>query len=59
MKRISDWLDPGDGSERHKDLMGQRAKETGTWFINSAEFQNWVNGDCDVLFCHGKGFVLQ
>lgn len=59
MKRISDWLDPGDGSERHKDLTGQRTENTGTWFIHSAQFQRWIKGDCDVLFCHGKGFFHQ
>jgi len=58
MKRISDWLDPGDGSERHKDLTAQRTKDTGTWFTNSVEFQSWLNGNCDVLFCHGKGFLF-
>jgi len=58
MKKISEWLDPGDGSERHKDLTGQRTADTGTWFLESVEFQTWIKGDCDVLFCHGKGFSL-
>jgi len=55
MNLISEWLDPRDGSERHKALTEERAPDTGTWFVESPKFRSWINGGCDILFCHGKG----
>ncbi|KAK2758412.1 nacht and ankyrin domain protein [Colletotrichum kahawae] len=55
MNSFRDWLrptEPSDNANRAKDL---RYGETGTWFLNSPEFQKWLSGNCQHLCLYGPG----
>jgi hypothetical protein len=49
-----DWLLPKNFAAYHDAIRNERIKGTGSWFLNSTEFQNWVNGESSkILICHG------
>lgn len=50
---IADWLTPIDYGPQHSDYYNIRQPETGQWFLNSVEFQSWLESDKQTLFCPG------
>jgi NACHT domain len=48
-----DWLTPVDYSSQQSDFIGRRQEGTGTWLLNSNEFQEWLNTSNQTLFCPG------
>jgi Cdc6-like AAA superfamily ATPase len=50
---ILDWLTPVDYSSQQSDFIGRRQEGTGTWLLNSNEFQEWLNTSNQTLFCPG------
>ncbi|KFY10697.1 hypothetical protein V492_04887 [Pseudogymnoascus sp. VKM F-4246] len=51
--RVLDWLTPIDFDTQQSDFISRRTKGTGQWFLDSTEFQTWLNTDNKVLFCQG------
>ncbi|OBT50154.1 hypothetical protein VE04_09620, partial [Pseudogymnoascus sp. 24MN13] len=50
---VLDWLTPIDYATQQSDFISRRAVGTGQWLLESAEFQEWVKTDQQVLFCPG------
>ena len=54
-KEILSWLSSRNEKVRHEALRTSRVEDTGTWFLDSVEFQEWVNRSYQVLLCPGQG----
>lgn len=50
---ILDWLTTTDYISQQNDLSGRRQEGTGEWLLNTYEFQQWKNGEEQILFCPG------
>ncbi|KAK2933703.1 Ankyrin repeat [Fusarium oxysporum f. sp. vasinfectum] len=50
---ILDWLTPVDYGRQQSDYFGNRQQGTGQWFLESAEYQEWLDADGKTLFCPG------
>ncbi|KAL7804902.1 ankyrin repeat-containing domain protein [Trichoderma aethiopicum] len=50
---ILNWLSPIDYAPIQMDHIARRQSGTGQWFLNSAEYQTWLKGDRQTLFCPG------
>lgn len=53
-REILQWLFPSDFSsslQAHMDEL--RAKNSGTWFLESDEFRDWLNGEISLLVSQG------
>lgn len=53
-EKIARWISPLNFSEQQDAAFGKRAKSTGTWFLESSEFKDWIDGEHKVLWCPGK-----
>lgn len=52
-KQILDWLTPIDYGLIHSDYYKRLQPGTGKWFLEQKEFQDWITGSNDTLFCYG------
>ncbi|KAL6699043.1 hypothetical protein J3F84DRAFT_393463 [Trichoderma pleuroticola] len=52
-KRILDWLTPIDYGLLHSDYVKRLQTGTGEWFLERKQFQDWITGSNNTLFCHG------
>ncbi|KAL4806547.1 hypothetical protein BDV18DRAFT_152048 [Aspergillus unguis] len=50
---ILDWLVKTDYGPLQSDFLDRRQPGTGQWFLDSAEYQDWVNSNAHTLFCPG------
>ncbi|KFY47129.1 hypothetical protein V494_00150 [Pseudogymnoascus sp. VKM F-4513 (FW-928)] len=50
---VLNWLTPIDFATQQSDFISRREAETGQWLLKSAEFQEWVETNQQVLFCPG------
>jgi hypothetical protein len=50
---IIEWLSPTDFPAQQHDIITRRQEGTGQWFLDSSEFQNWLQGSDKTLFCPG------
>ncbi|KAL6798507.1 ankyrin repeat-containing domain protein [Trichoderma sp. SZMC 28012] len=50
---ILDWLTRTDYGPQQSDYLNRRQPETGTWFLKSVEFQDWLATGKQTLFCPG------
>lgn len=48
-----EWLSAIDFAAEHMDFSRRRQEGTGTWFMESPKFVNWLNGSNSILFCPG------
>ncbi|KAL6819639.1 ankyrin repeat-containing domain protein [Trichoderma sp. SZMC 28015] len=48
-----DWLTRTDYGPQQSDYFNRRQPDTGIWFLESVEFQNWVATGKQTLFCPG------
>lgn len=48
-----DWLSPLDLSKTQHDVLNWRHGDTGRWFLESPEFNSWLHGPSQTLFCPG------
>ncbi|KAI5813237.1 hypothetical protein BZA77DRAFT_251974, partial [Pyronema omphalodes] len=39
------WISPLEPHKRHHDIRSKRLKDTGTWFLETEEFEKWYNKD--------------
>ncbi|KAL5083750.1 hypothetical protein Trisim1_000954 [Trichoderma cf. simile WF8] len=52
-QEILEWLTPIDYAHQQRDFMKIRQPDTGHWFLNSEEYQAWIESDKQTLFCPG------
>ena len=58
-REILDWLiRETRWEEKHGSYSNRRVPNTGTWFLESKEFQAWFKGSSQVLLCDGAGMEL-
>ncbi|XXG99472.1 hypothetical protein Hte_005811 [Hypoxylon texense] len=50
---ILEWLGAPDPSFRHNELRKKRAKDTGSWLLNSAAFRMWRDSERSSFWLHG------
>lgn len=50
---IFNWFTPVDYGPQQSDLFNSRQLETGQWFLDSAQYQTWLNKNKQTLFCPG------
>jgi hypothetical protein len=50
---ILDWLTPVNYGSQQSDYFGNRQEGTGQWFLESAEYREWLDADGKTLFCPG------
>ncbi|KAL6699880.1 ankyrin repeat-containing domain protein [Trichoderma pleuroticola] len=51
---ILNWLTRTDYGPQQSNYFNKRQPETGTWFLESEEFQNWLATGKQMLFCPGN-----
>lgn len=49
-KKVAKWLAPADVLSNHSASAKLRYGTTGSWFLESYEFQSWLKDDCSPLF---------
>ncbi|KAL8766351.1 MAG: hypothetical protein Q9209_006878 [Squamulea sp. 1 TL-2023] len=57
-QKVITWLSPLDFWARQQDIISRRTEDTGTWFLESTEFQSWRNGSEKVL-CGCRSIVVE
>ncbi|RYP22843.1 hypothetical protein DL765_001439 [Monosporascus sp. GIB2] len=50
---VLDWLTPIDYAPEQSGFIKLRQAGTGQWLLDSPEFQTWLQGDKQALFCPG------
>ncbi|KAF1973486.1 ankyrin [Bimuria novae-zelandiae CBS 107.79] len=50
---IMNWLSSADFPAQQADFLALVQADTGLWFLNSPEFNEWLQGPSKTLFCHG------
>src|SRR6267154_535868 len=50
---ILNWLTPIDYVSQQNDFITRRQKGTGTWLLDSIEYQSWRERKKQTLFCPG------
>ncbi|KAK0639751.1 ankyrin repeat-containing domain protein [Cercophora newfieldiana] len=48
-----DWITKLDYAPQQNDFINRRATGTGSWLLETAQFETWVNGEAQTLFCPG------
>ncbi|PQE15529.1 ankyrin repeat protein [Rutstroemia sp. NJR-2017a WRK4] len=51
--KVLDWLTEVDYAVRQSDVIARRQAGTGQWFLDSPEFNTWVETEKKTLFCPG------
>jgi hypothetical protein len=51
--KILNWISSIDFPAQQSDMISQRQKETGQWFHDAPEFNSWISGSKQTLFCPG------
>ncbi|KAJ4288560.1 hypothetical protein N0V90_011797 [Kalmusia sp. IMI 367209] len=52
-QKIINWLTPVDYGPQQSDFLRRRHKKTGTWLLQTNEFETWLNQENTTLFCSG------
>lgn len=52
-KVVTDWLSAIDYYDQQADFSSKRQEGTGTWFLESPVFNDWIDGPNTTLFCPG------
>jgi hypothetical protein len=56
-EKILTWLSPLSFKDRQREILSKHCPDTGNWFKESDQFQNWTMGALDTprgLWCYGK-----
>ncbi|RYP18248.1 hypothetical protein DL765_004047 [Monosporascus sp. GIB2] len=51
--KIMCFMAPYNFGSKLSDVRSSRVPETGTWFVESPEFQEWVHSEGNILWCQG------
>lgn len=54
-RRILDVLSPERFNDRYDEFREVRVENSGTWFLKSPEFQNWMKGLSNLFIVTGMG----
>jgi hypothetical protein len=54
-KEVIEWLSVGIPASRHDGFSKARVAGSGSWFVESGEFKDWVTGTSQVLIGSGSG----
>lgn len=52
-RQILNWLAPVNYGSTQSDTIRRRADGTGRWFLESEQYQAWLQTPCQTLFCPG------
>lgn len=52
-KEVLDWISPVDYAPQQSDIFNRREPGIGEWLLESDEYNSWVKGDKQTLFCPG------
>ncbi|KAK1140225.1 hypothetical protein N8T08_010522 [Aspergillus melleus] len=52
-QEIVEWLTPIEFHSQQNDFYKQRQEGTGQWLLTNPEFNSWLNGTSQALFCPG------
>lgn len=52
-RKVLDWLSPTDHESEQSDFLAIRQDSTGQWFLDSNEYQRWLNEPNQILLCQG------
>lgn len=52
---ILNWLSPERFNDTYDAIQSRRLEGSGTWFLQSQEFQNWATGVSNLLIVPGMG----
>jgi hypothetical protein len=47
------WLSPINSAAKQHDIIRRKEEGTGQWFLHSAEYNAWQQGQDNILFCPG------
>lgn len=50
---VLQWLSPINFAPQQNDLSGRRQEGTGSWLLESRNFQEWVSKEGGTLVCQG------
>ncbi|KAJ6057041.1 ankyrin repeat-containing protein [Penicillium canescens] len=50
---ILNWISSADFPSQQSDAINKRQEGTGQWFLDASEFNSWIRGSKQTLFCHG------
>lgn len=54
-KDVMEWLSVGIPAPRHDGFSRTRVPGSGTWYVESIEFKEWVRGTTQILIGSGTG----
>jgi hypothetical protein len=52
-RALIDWLTPVNYAHQQGDMIAQLQEGTGEWLLNSTQFQQWLTGSNQTIFCPG------
>ena len=50
---VLEWLTSIDFATQQQDFIGRRQPGTGQWFLESEQYQAWIESDQQIIFCPG------
>jgi hypothetical protein len=53
-EELVNWISTISFNEEHRQAFDQHTQGTGTWILESPEFQQWVANEFRVLWCPGN-----
>lgn len=54
LEGILEWLSAPDPSINHREARDKHEPGTGQWFLNCPEYSDWILGETQCLWLHGK-----
>jgi hypothetical protein len=55
--RILEWLSLIDFQAKHNAIKCKRVENSAIWFLECEEFNSWVSGTSNTLYCRGSGML--
>jgi len=52
-EKVLAWISKGNARETYRRKLQERQPGTGSWFLKSKPFQEWLVGDGETLWCPG------
>ncbi|KAI1273835.1 ankyrin repeat protein [Xylaria sp. FL0933] len=52
-QKVMNWLSEIKYDSRHQESVKKYQEGTGKWFLDSPEYESWLQNDGQTLFCHG------
>ncbi|KAH7198957.1 uncharacterized protein B0J16DRAFT_360560 [Fusarium flagelliforme] len=51
--KVMSWISPLSFRAKHQDVLDSTEPGTGSWLLEHGNFQSWIEGDIDKLWCPG------